>query len=92
MIENDYHPGGLEMRLVDLRPGEYAVVTRIEEETVRAQAIRFGIAEGAEIGCDEIIPGGPVVIRRGRMQYAIGRNLARQIVIQPRFHGQRGGR
>jgi len=83
------------MKLADMRHGELAVVTRIEDSTVRAQAIRFGIAEGSEISCDEIIPGGPVVIRRGLMQYAIGRRLAEQIAVSPRVgrqHRERGGR
>lgn len=82
------------MKLADMRQGEQAVVTRIEDSTMRAQAIRFGIAEGSEISCDEIIPRGPVVIRRGLMQYAIGRHLAEQIAVRPKV-GQwreRGGR
>lgn len=76
------------MRLADLRQGESAVVHQIEDPTVRAQAIRFGISEGSEIGCDEIIPGGPVIIRKGRMQYAIGRNLAQHISVQLRRSGR----
>jgi ferrous iron transport protein A len=71
------------VKLAELRPGERAVVTKIDDSTVRAQAIRFGISEGSEIGCDEIIPGGPVIIRRGLMQYAIGRQLAQHIAVQP---------
>ncbi|MGI6358663.1 MAG: FeoA family protein [Bacillota bacterium] len=82
------------MRLADLRPGERAVVSKIMNDTVRAQAIRFGIAEGSEISCEEVISRGPVMIRRGLMQYAIGRKLAEQIAVHPRFGGRRhrGGR
>jgi Fe2+ transport system protein FeoA len=73
------------MKLADLLPGEYAKVLRIADPTVRAQAIRFGIAEGSQICCDESIPAGPVIVRRGMMQYAIGRNLARNIDVLPQI-------
>ncbi len=78
------------MKLADMKPGERAKVTRIEDATVRAQAIRFGISEGSEIICDEVIPAGPVIIRRGLMQYAVGRNLAQHIEVTPQVkHLQR---
>lgn len=78
------------MKLADMRPGECAKVTRIDDPTVRAQAIRFGISEGSEIICDEVIPAGPVIIRRGLMQYAVGRNLAQHIEVVPQIKpGQR---
>ena len=70
------------MNMSDLRRGEMAVVRKIVDELVRAQAIRFGIAEGALISVEEVLPLGPVIVRRGTSRYAIGRNLARQIEVE----------
>lgn len=89
------------MTLADMRPGERARIAYIGDPVVRAQAIRFGIAEGADVCCETTIKCGPVVVSRGMMQYAIGRNLAKQIEILPqrqrqqqsqrRRHRRRGG-
>ncbi|MBS3985345.1 MAG: ferrous iron transport protein A [Selenomonadales bacterium] len=70
------------MNMSDLRRGDTAVVRKIIDELVRAQAIRFGIAEGALFAVEEVLPHGPVIVRRGTMRYAIGRNLARQIEVE----------
>lgn len=68
--------------LADLKVGQEAIIDHIPDETVRVQAIRFGIGSGSTIICDEIIPGGPVILRRHRQQIAVGRNLAKQISIK----------
>lgn len=72
------------MYMSELRRGDYAVVKRIGSDLVRAQAIRFGIAEGSEVSVEEVLPAGPVILRRGTMSYAVGRNLARQIEVERR--------
>lgn len=77
------------MTLADMRPGELARIVYIDDPVVRAQAIRFGIAEGADVCCETVIKAGPVVVSRGMMEYAIGRNLAQQIEIQPQGRRQR---
>ncbi len=68
--------------LADLKVGQEAVIDHIPDATVRAQAIRFGIGSGSTVTCDEVIPGGPIILRRYRQQIAVGRNLARQISIK----------
>lgn len=81
------------MTLADLRPGDLATVLHIVDPTVRAQAIRFGIAEGADIACETVIRSGPVIISRGMMEYAVGYNLAQQIEVVSRgCRGRMGGR
>lgn len=70
------------MNMSELKRGQKAVVKHIGNDVVRAQAIRFGISEGSEVYIEEIMPSGPVILRRGTMQYAVGRNLARQIQVE----------
>lgn len=72
------------MYMSELRRGDCAVVKKIGSDLVRAQAIRFGISEGSEVSVEEILPAGPVILRRGTMSYAVGRNLARQIEVENR--------
>ena len=69
------------MFMSELRRGDKVIIKHIVSELVRAQAIRFGISEGSEVSVEEVLPAGPVILRRGSMQYAIGRNLAQQIQV-----------
>ncbi|KAF0196025.1 MAG: FeoA family protein [Bacillota bacterium] len=73
------------MFMSELKRGDRATVKHIASELIRAQAIRFGISEGSEVSVEEVLPAGPVILRRGTMQYAIGRNLAQQIQVESRM-------
>ena len=70
------------MNLGDLKRGEVVLIKHIGNDLVRAQAIRFGIAEGSEVSVEEVLRLGPVILQRGNMHYAVGRNLAREIVVE----------
>lgn len=71
------------MTLSQVKRGQRVLVCSIPNERVRAQAIRFGIAEGAEIACMEKLPAGPIVITKGRQEIALGRKLAENIEVEP---------
>lgn len=71
------------MTLSQVKPGEFVYVISIPDRDVRAQAIRFGIAEGAQVSCAEKLPKGPVIISKGRQEIAIGRKLAESIEVRP---------
>jgi len=70
------------VKMSELRKGDVVIVKSIQNDLVRAQAIRFGIAEGALVSVEEVLHSGPIVLRRGLMRYALGRNLARQIQVE----------
>lgn len=65
-----------------VKRGQAVQIAAIENEQMRAQALRFGIAEGAVVTCQEIVPAGPVVIARSNQEIAIGRHLARKIKVK----------
>ncbi|MBM7855922.1 Fe2+ transport system protein FeoA [Desulfohalotomaculum tongense] len=69
------------MTLDKAKRGQQLIIRKIPDELVRAQAIRFGITEGSVITCEEIVPAGPVVVRRSKQEIAIGRNLAKNIDV-----------
>lgn len=71
------------MTLDQTRPGQAFTITHIADCFARLQAIRYGIAEGACAECQVVIPGGPIVLRKGAQEMALGRNLARQIEVCP---------
>ncbi len=70
------------MNLDRIKRGQSFKINNIHNETIRSQAIRFGIAEGEWLTCEEVVPAGPIVIRKNRQQIALGRQLAREIDIE----------
>jgi Fe2+ transport system protein FeoA len=68
--------------LADARVGDRLVVTHVDNDHARVTALRFGMAEGACIHCVTRIPAGPIVLRAGRQEIAVGRNLAKQIGVR----------
>jgi len=74
--------GGQPETLAALRPGQDAVITRISDDIARAQALRFGMGVGASVVCTSVLPGGPVIVRSGRQEIAIGRTLAGRIGVR----------
>ncbi len=70
------------MYLDKCRRGQVVKIASIADSHIRAQAIRFGIAEGEVVHCEEIIPAGPVVVRKNNQEIAIGRGLARKIEVE----------
>ena len=63
--------------------GDEMVVMHVDDERARVTAIRFGIAEGAKVTCVTRIPAGPIVLKSGRQEIAVGRNLAKRICVRP---------
>ncbi|SNX55326.1 FeoA family protein [Thermoanaerobacterium sp. RBIITD] len=62
--------------------GSNVIIEEIEDESVRMQAIRFGIIGGARVKCIEKLPKGPVIIQNRMQEIAIGRRLAEKIKIR----------
>lgn len=73
----------LQCTLADARRGDRMVVTGVDDDRARIHAIRFGMAEGACVQCVTRIPAGPIVLRSGRQEIAVGRELAKRITVRP---------
>lgn len=75
--------GGCEgCTLADARAGDRMIVTCVGDERARVTALRFGMAEGACVHCVQRIPAGPIVLRSGRQEIAVGRELAKRIDVR----------
>lgn len=70
--------------LADARAGQHFTVTAVDDERARVTCLRFGMAEGACVQCVARIAGGPIILKSGRQEIAVGRELARRIRVQHR--------
>jgi Fe2+ transport system protein FeoA len=65
-----------------IRKGELIEIVSVDDTNARVQALRFGMAEGACVECITRIPAGPLVIKSGRQEIAVGRALAKRISVR----------
>ncbi|HEY3314895.1 MAG TPA: ferrous iron transport protein A [Bacillota bacterium] len=79
------------MTLDKVRRGMWATVSRLPEGATKAQMTRFGLGEGEVIQCSEVLSRGPVVVRKGTLEVAVGRRLAEQIEVTPGDDTRPGG-
>lgn len=81
--------GGIGMTLAQAEKGEKLIIRSIEDSEMRMKAIRFGVMEGTEVICSEKLPSGPIIIRKGRQELAVGRRLAQNITVERVAKAQR---
>jgi len=65
-----------------VRKGEKIEIVSVDDSHARMQALRFGMAEGACVECVTRIPAGPLVLKSGRQEIAVGRSLAKRISVR----------
>ena len=65
-----------------VRKGDLIEILSVGDPHARVQALRFGMAEGACVECVTKIPAGPLVIKSGRQEIAVGRSLAKRINVR----------
>lgn len=78
------------MTLDQLPTGSAFTIIAIPDARVRVQALRVGFGEGARGTLQTAVPGGPVILRRGTHEFALGRALARGIEVRPQPGGWQG--
>ena len=75
-------PPSPHITLDQARKGDRLLIQEIPDATVRVQVVRFGLSIGSVVTCQSVMPGGPVILRRGFQEIAIGRDLARTIHVE----------
>lgn len=68
--------------LEQAKVGDNLLIRRISDPETAITALRLGVCEGEVLHLASKIPGGPVVIRRGAVEIALGRELCRQIEVE----------
>ena len=68
--------------LDNTRAGDVLRVVSILDPETATMALRLGIAEGETITVASKVPGGPLVVCRGKVDIALGRALCKGIQVQ----------
>ncbi|MCE3235243.1 MAG: feoA [Vampirovibrio sp.] len=70
------------MTLDQAKVGDILLIIRIVNPETATIAMRLGVSEGETLHLASKVPGGPVVIRRGAVEIALGRELCRGIEVE----------
>lgn len=73
------------MTLTEMKQAAGVRVLQIPEGLLGAQLMRLGISEGSELTCALKIPTGPIVVRRGDVEIALGRKIASKIQVEIQY-------
>jgi len=71
--------------LSSVRKGELLEIVSVDDDHARVQALRFGMSAGSCVECITRIPAGPIVLKSGRQEIAVGRSLAHRIQVRRRL-------
>jgi len=74
--------GSNEITLDQLCSGERAEVIEVDDQDIRAKVMRLGICRGEMVSCVTKVPAGPIVLKHGRQEIALGRALAKKISVR----------
>lgn len=69
------------MTLSDAKKGQKIKILKIDDSNARHQTIRLGLGEGSHVLCSGKLPSGPILLKLGLQEVAIGRSLAAKITI-----------
>ena len=58
-------------------------ILKILNGETRTQLLRLGICEGSEVTCEQRMPLGPVIFRHRHNRLALGRGIAKDILVTP---------
>ena len=67
--------------LFESSAGQELRIRSIPNSTIKTLFVRLGINEGEVVHCFERLPGGTVVLKKNRQQVAVGKKLAKQIMV-----------
>jgi len=87
LVDNDFqflYQRRRKMTLSEIKRGQAVQIIRVQDDAIRAHLIRLGIGEGSRVTCLEKIPCGPFMMRHNRQELAIGREIARNIIVEER--------
>ncbi|MCX8057055.1 MAG: ferrous iron transport protein A [Ignavibacteria bacterium] len=61
--------------------GQKFIIDHLPNDEYKLQLIRFGIAEGEKVTCLDKILGGTVILKKNRLEIALGSELAKKIHV-----------
>ena len=73
------------MTLSDGPRGVPLVIVGLADNEAEKRLLPFGLMPGSVVVIQERLPGGPVVVKRGRQELALGHRLARRLQVRPQL-------
>lgn len=70
------------LTLDQAKAGDTLLIKEITDPETAMLAMRLGIADGETLVLASKVPGGPLVVQRGSMEIALGRELCRHIQVE----------
>ena len=70
------------MTLADAKDGQTVEVVDLLDEKVLVEGLRWGIINGSKIKVEKNISDGPVIVSKKHVEMAIGRELARKVIVK----------
>ncbi len=64
-----------------IEPGQQIIIDHLPDNEYKLQLIRFGLAEGEKVLCLDKIFGGTVILKKNRLEIALGNVLAKNIKV-----------
>ncbi|MGB9663375.1 MAG: FeoA family protein [Ignavibacteria bacterium] len=61
--------------------GQKFIIDKLPDDDYKLQLIRFGIAEGEKVTCLDKILGGTIILKKNRLEIALGSELAKKIKV-----------
>lgn len=61
--------------------GQKLIIDQLPDDDYKLQLIRFGIAEGEKVTCLDKILGGTIILKKNRLEIALGSELAKKIKV-----------
>jgi Fe2+ transport system protein FeoA len=61
--------------------GKKFIIEQLPNDDYKLQLIRFGIAEGERASCLDKILGGTIILKKNRLEIALGSELAKKIKV-----------
>ncbi len=81
----------IQMKLIDLQPGDEGIICRIEDETSEFERIReMGLSDGTPIRVVKLAPlGDPIEVKVRGTYLSIRKSMAEKIYIRRKHHQHR---
>ncbi len=67
--------------LDQVEKGQKFIIDKLPDDDYKLQLIRFGIAEGEKVTCLDKILGGTIILKKNRLEIALGSELAKKIKV-----------
>jgi ferrous iron transport protein A len=72
---------GIKTTLDRVEKGQKFIIDQLPDDDYKLQLIRFGIAEGEKVTCLDKILGGTIILKKNRLEIALGSELAKRIKV-----------